>query len=66
LCTKANAIQKELPALHTKIIQNLEKIAKSLVQYKQEEAIPALAVVLAELGEDGITVATDVDKKKKK
>jgi len=65
LCSKDVAVTKELPALHTKIVQNLEKIGKSLSQYKQEETIPILAVLLAELGEEGIVVPQE-DKKKKK
>lgn len=66
LCSRETAIAKELPALHSKIVQNLEKIAKSLAQYKQEETIPILAVLLAELGEEGITVNPDSLKKSKK
>jgi hypothetical protein len=67
LCNVENAIARELPNLHTKIVQNLAKIGTSLTQYKQEDTIPALCLILAELGEDGLNIpVTDKKKDKKK
>lgn len=65
LCSIDAAISRELPNLHSKIVQNLAKIGTSLTQYKQEDTIPALCLILAELGEDGLNLP-QVDKKNKK
>lgn len=66
LCSVENAIARELPNLHSKIIQNLSKIGTSLQQYKQEETIPALCLILAELGEEGLALTIPEKKKDKK
>jgi hypothetical protein len=65
LSSVENAIAKELPNLHAKIVQNLAKIGTSLTQYKQEDTIPALCLILAELSEDGLNLPI-ADKKKDK
>lgn len=41
----------ELPKLHLKIIQNLEKIAKQLQNNKEDEVLDALLLVLGDLAE---------------
>jgi len=66
LCSIENAIARELPNLHTKIVQNLAKIGTSLTQYKQEDTIPALCLILAELSEDGLNIPPSDKKKDKK
>lgn len=66
LCSIDTAISRELPNLHTKIVQNLAKIGTSLSQYKQEDTIPALCLILAELGEDGLNIPQAEKKSKKK
>lgn len=66
LCSIETAIAKELPNLHTKIVQNLSKIGTSLTQYKQEDTIPALCLILAELTEDGLSIPVTDKKKDKK
>lgn len=66
LCSIDAAITKELPNLHSKIVQNLSKIGTSLSQYKQEDTIPALCLILAELGEDGLNIPPAEKKSKKK
>jgi len=57
------AIQDQLPQLHEKIIQNLEKIAGNLYNYKQNYIIPDLTHILANLGE--VKVEIEQIKKKK-
>lgn len=64
LCSLEVAFSKELPNLHSKILKNLAKIGTTLVQYKNDDTIPVLAGILAELGENGIDV--EVKKKEKK
>ena len=66
LCSVENAIARELPNLHAKIVQNLAKIGTSLTQYKQEDTIPALCLILAELTEEGLNLPVQEKKKKEK
>lgn len=51
LCSMEIAQKLELPKLHLKIIQNLEKIAKQLQNNKEDEVLDALLLVLGDLAE---------------
>jgi len=64
LSSPEQAVQEQLPVLHEKIVQNLEKIAKNLLNYKQDAILPNLCHILANLGE--VNVEIEQIKKQKK
>lgn len=66
LCTLEVAKRVELPSLHTIIVKNLGKIGQTLAQYKNEETIPILASILAELGESELNLVQEKKKGKSK
>lgn len=51
LCSYEEAMETEIPALHETIVRNLDKIGKTLYNYKQEDIIPHLTQILGDLGE---------------
>jgi len=54
------------PQIHEKIVQNLEKIASHLYNYKQNEIIPDLCKILGNLGEVQVEIEQVSKKKKEK
>eukprot|EP01130_Rhizamoeba_saxonica_P009102 TRINITY_DN3691_c4_g2_i1.p1 TRINITY_DN3691_c4_g2~~TRINITY_DN3691_c4_g2_i1.p1 ORF type:complete len:619 (-),score=134.90 TRINITY_DN3691_c4_g2_i1:69-1877(-) len=66
LCSYDSVRNNELPKLHKKIVQNLEKITNSLNMYHQEDMILPLCTVLGDLGEVNVEIEPLQRKKKKK
>lgn len=66
LCTLEVAKNVELPNLHRTIVKNLSKIGQTLTQYKNEDTIPILASILAELGDSDLNITPEKKKGKSK
>jgi len=66
LCTLEDAKNWELPKIHTFIVKNLDKIGKTLYNYKQESIIDHLVMLLGELGDLDKEIGLENRKPKKK
>eukprot|EP01130_Rhizamoeba_saxonica_P000081 TRINITY_DN10101_c0_g1_i1.p1 TRINITY_DN10101_c0_g1~~TRINITY_DN10101_c0_g1_i1.p1 ORF type:complete len:601 (+),score=142.25 TRINITY_DN10101_c0_g1_i1:212-2014(+) len=66
LCSLEDAKNVELPSLHHKIVQNLEKISNSLIMYNQDDVIHPLCAIMGDLGKVDVQIIPQKPKKKKK
>jgi len=58
LCSLEEAKETELKILQEYLVKNLEKVCRSLINYKNENLIDPLCTILGELGDCGVEPET--------